>query len=1694
MADFDQARSLILASNEGQSSRDVRFKGDLRADDREAATDPDVLARRGLIDIQEAEAGPEGVGVGEDLLANFDEFSVDLAQVDQDISEFEHTTPEGPKSYGEKAGAEGAAMASELVGGDFNIIADQLSMVGDSPDYQAAKQAAKNQKNLAIEREAQLEISEGADLGYLKQLQEKWEAEGDMETEALVSINAKRMPDSPREETLMDARREAFLDRLDANINSDKELRDFVAQRADESGWTTGEMIADFGGVVVPFATSITTKRFIEEFLPSRMDTAAIFVPGEYDKALRDYFGGLPIDERLPFAQDFDRFLSSNAGIFGHNDMARTMKWNSVIGEAMRTADTESIDWDRWIEDVIGLTDAWIVGGWVKGGAKLIGRAFAKRSTMSKMTEANPELAADIAERSLQGDANAARMAGETPEETMSQQMMPKLEGVEVHDAPQTAQKVLEKADEVTSDVIGRVDRLVEVFQPGEIKEFAKVVLKAKEELVGAVAKHGTSTVEKLKDGVRYAATYGKSAQFGFESAGEALKRARQLFPEGDISIVERSLQSPVIRKVASVKSDEAANIARISDTLEKQAVRSSGKTKALKDEVKALKKQLSSAKGKAKTSLLKDIKKVESQLRVDSLATTAKKNLDALEKGDLSAMTPKIRASVEKLQPKSIGVSEGAGSKSEFYFKVSNDYKLAADSSVVFPEGTVVVGGRSAKYIADGASKLSKWFSQQWEGAFDVSKGIERDLFQVIEGNFATLNNNSKKIVTDLLTQGAKAEKTFDVNTLKGRLSESGLSGKALDDAMAGYYGMRKLMDSLYVLNNKRLRDRLELDGMKRLTSGDYQGAARPLTPIQAGNVEQVYDPVGKAFVKLGSKEIDDVYRNGGFIAKNGIKGEAGETHVLIKSDFKLDALPEQVLKYNDGYLTRYYRDPYWIEGTRVVNGKSVTKVVASTGDLASAQKAAISLNSQADGLKYVPRHEKRLTQEESQRFFVDSEVSNGGVFFSTRRNTAVESLTLGVENMEDPLATVARAVSSTAHGLVYDNMMLVNKNRWINTWGDLVPSSKGPRFPDSVQEISTKDLSEAGRKRAADAVAMYEHITMQAGMKSEFADAYKRLFVGLADSLGQRGAGSRVTNAVLTAGEKDPMSIARAASFMTLVALNPFRQAWLQTQQVLYLTGIKGATPYMASGKMSLDWMGMTIGMMPIVKGKADDWAPWAAKRMGLSVDEYKKTVKAFKDSGLTATIDQHLLGRDAAMKWSRELQPNQVRSGLQSVMNGLKSVPMGVKQVGFDFGEYNTLLTSWLTAQNRWKLANPGKDALSDAALRDINRDARSFALSMTKPGAFAYQEGFLSLMTQFWAVQHKAWLGMSWKSNFGNQAISKEERFRIAVSQLFLYGATGWGMHEAVESITDSLGIDLPDWARDFAIGGIYEGAINSSLRAVSDEQGLRVSESAAAASGMANTIANTFTAIFTDDKTPLEFFLGASGTVHDRFSKAIQTSGDILSLDEPNMDDIGRMIDAWGTASSTGWSNYMNASVQHRIGAIVDKRGDPIAKATLASAIARGVFGVRTVRGHEFYKTAKEFSQVKKDLKEDAQNYYELVRGIVNRAVRDNPQGIGEEAERFSREAIRMQNARVAMLAEDDKKLWKEEFGKLVRRRRQENAQDDLIHDLGKYAMHIGSPGDSTERIITMMKRAGATEEEIKDVKTVIEYPFKESNE
>ena len=1482
---------------------------------------------------------------------------------------------------------------------------------------------------------------------------------------------------------------------------------------------------------------SISVGNMLEEKygIDAGSPVEALIANGEYLDDIRQMIFDLPPHQQLEAIRDIMAAArDASDWAFGPNDFVRMGITDQLLQQYDSGYNPEDLDLGRGINNVISVLDAMVVGKFAKNAinglrtSRTVVGGIAETSNASKLTRLNPEAGAAVQGAALADDtARTAGKLGTTPEDIVLDSLLPMYE--EMGYASKVSEGLVENAKNVALRLKHRRHDLAVDLTDAEKTAQAFKTEQTLSNLKGFNFRGNSSSISRTDNLIVATTRFGKTGSAGFQAdeIADAVQRLQRLYPEANITtdVITHAGKVRSITAKAATKTDEelielikqelkveAEGAVKRADTTGSKVVRGNlegakydvKKANAMirylrgekgsrsvprkwKDEADALVGEAQSAGTKRlRATAVKDVVKQLQAQKLDAekvgnraveaekaakSGATAKSELSRLEQGQ-DLKSPEWRRRLKQLREENtttITREEAISDPTNEFFINMKFTKEFDTTEAMLNLDDIYVGGKYAHYLADISSAFDKKIAQTIIRGFDEAQGTEKIMAEALEP-FMKAGREAKAFALNAIKRGDKEGVAYRAEDLINDMPTS-FSAKQKQQALDAYYSFRTTSDMVYAIKNNKLRNILEQDGYLRVVAGDVETVGKPWTGAKP---TQAYDPVTKSM-----RPVAEIEQEGAQIYKVKSRIQTGENNysnfIVVKEGDEVSALPQQVLKYRDGYVPRIYDEQYfvtmkdpsaYVDGVKAAAGKAPTVQTYAAKSAKEAKELVARLKGENPALEVDYRNSRELTAGESVSAYFNVERSTGGLFYSKRgehlRDAADE-----LAEVANPIEAMQRMVSSSARELTLDPVMELMRKRWLSAFGHMTDG----KYPTSVELIRSNKLRSPELSKAQAAWNFIENAQNGGATTRNWRANMVRLGEWVEekgfDSLGKR----------IRTTERDPFSVARGITHLSTIVLNPMRQIFIQAQGVLLNAGVDGFASAMAKSHQA------PALLMATAIGKGKRQAGMAlVRKLGLEKDaEFMAMMKGLDESGLIQAIDSHLLTRDALRAVDNELASSVLGRGVQASKNALATTANTIRRYGFDLGEQMNITSTYMVAFNRYKVQNGIKGVFKPNAqqLADIAGDARQMALTMSAPGAMGYQKGVLSLATQFLAVQHKAWLagarGIPGISKYGNKVYTVAEGRKILLGQTLLYGATGWGLSELIDKGMEAFDVKLSPEAREHLHGGIYDYVANSLIEAITGEDtNLAFSENIAAGGGFQRAItALIFDPIMEERPLP-ELFLGPTLNTVSKLGSIVDIGMSIMGTAYNGEHLTEEQIDLFKNSAArmvSGYNNWFKGQIALRVGTWVNKNGqiiDPSLEATGTEAWAQALFGITDAEVKDYYSTVQDIKATKDGIKQTAKDFVDRVEQTM--AMYDT---VGTEYGYMAEltTALKLENILLSVLDPADRQaVMKEVLSQLKYR----GMQSKIVDQLTKAAIS-GSLGSDLPNIADDMLRKGLIE-------------------
>ena len=836
--------------------------------------------------------------------------------------------------------------------------------------------------------------------------------------------------------------------------------------------------------------------------------------------------------------------------------------------------------------------------------------------------------------------------------------------------------------------------------------------------------------------------------------------------------------------------------------------------------------------------------------------------------------------------------------------------------------------------------------------------------LQKINAASVAGLSKKSVRKIDDYLIRGDQfdnADGTFGKVFTAEELKLGVYGPKLNDDEVVAYFKQRSIADVIDMGRDAAVRQQLIFNGFTRsadiriLKQGKdgtsiketinepvkiLESSEEAFNAVRGRNVPLAFYDEGAQVVRTATRaEVDDLYSQGFRLARTNNPVNTGKgsfTNFLVK-DTNFKPLPARVTLYQKGWIPRSYtRGLYFakevIEGTvDGVDGVVGTKTLRMF-DNEDEARLFQQLMKEKDGKDIQILKDKELLSHPDA--VTDMLGMNGGGLYTAARSstgpipfTSVDRKTGQLVDTEaDRLGgfqSINKALNLLGQQGVLNVWRMAQEDK-IRKAAQLTNTPLAPSHNLLTTPIQGNERLEAFRKNYVQWSGLIDTDSkqFQATAESIYSKLAPKAFVG---------RGTLVADSVLKISTKDPIAFAKGIAFHALLGwFNPV-QVFVQSQALAVALGVGLANNPFKVNPVNLTAKALAIRAMDFTDDLNEATNAMKVMTKGMDdvdIGELRAAANIWQRIGaresVTATADYSMAAKGAPM--SQSMTSRVLSAGL----------------LPFKTGELISRRYAFAMATERW--VNKTGKALSKATERDMSDiavDFNNLMLNMTRANRAGFQKGFFALPTQFAQVMTKFI-----EAGFGvSGGFTKREMIGIWTAQLALYGSAGVPLgHKVLDVIASSSGDMFGIPAEEFSAkmnavqlsGGQLEPWMKMAQGGFVDTAFwmLDADVSASKRGGiLGQAERNFFIDIITGEKTFVDAFGGASGSVGSRALDAMQSlkSLSLQSFSEeqaPSIDEILFSAKQFFKITATG-SQVEKAKMLKRFHLVLNSSGVPI---------------------------------------------------------------------------------------------------------------------------------------------------------------------
>ena len=711
---------------------------------------------------------------------------------------------------------------------------------------------------------------------------------------------------------------------------------------------------------------------------------------------------------------------------------------------------------------------------------------------------------------------------------------------------------------------------------------------------------------------------------------------------------------------------------------------------------------------------------------------------------------------------------------------------------------------------------RMAEWIpstgaTTAWKHAYVEKQFLQaqRDLF---------MGTKYPKELSTMLRKGESEGKIYKVEDFQA--INQHLTKAQNESLHAAYVGYRRIQDHLYKFADRSFRQKLDRDGFQTLYNAQGQ---------RIGFAKQVEAPIGVSKVwDITNQKVVDTPKDKPILQLHeGVKsGNEILQYAIMDSKFKLETNSAGSLTKIPGYIARHYKEWYVLDKIPkelYVNGYKVgadklrdyKSAVAMGGTRKEIEMLKQKFALEEDGYIYEWRREEKDIDD---KIIHDSKIYDAYLKEIHSRGKALPAW--GREaDIEDVLVSQTRAIQSVTKVATWDQLSSETKKQWVKAYGKFT-QGEFPKEINGIQPLRHMTKEETAEFKAAQKI--YQQLEMQQYTSLPSDLIWKNSLHAIADVFEKMEFSPILLREMAQKGNL-PIHIAKAFGSNLWLYLRPLRMWAVQPQQWKEMMFLDKSFAKSVHELPSI-WMGLISRSksMENLRGKADE----SGRRL---VKDYDAVIDAMEQSGIMQAVDMNQMIHGLWKDTLEELSPKDVGivgEAFRTIGQGAKkavSLPSKVgRAIGYDPAELMNQVSLWSFAKHRWETKNPGKNWNTPENKAQIAQDqARYGHMASTRAGMYSWQEGILSMFTQFAAIPFKSMMQMISAKEF-----TATEKAKLAAARMFWYGKYGIPLGASIYTLlernieNEEDRINLDKWT-----AGFTDHINNSILSAMFDDKNL-----------------------------------------------------------------------------------------------------------------------------------------------------------------------------------------------------------------------------------------------------------------------------
>jgi len=837
------------------------------------------------------------------------------------------------------------------------------------------------------------------------------------------------------------------------------------------------------------------------------------------------------------------------------------------------------------------------------------------------------------------------------------------------------------------------------------------------------------------------------------------------------------------------------------------------------------------------------------------------------------------------------------------------------------------------------------------------------------------------------------------------------------------GYYAVRNFYNKVHGIRNDVYRDVLQRDGYQSMRMSDgTEGIVREANDVSS---------IKTAWYDKENRIVDVEY-----LKDKGIEVDYVESHLLRKSEdgtnatnfiavdkgVRLLPLPAQVLRKVDGYLGRSIETKFVIykPGRIRVNGR----MVDDQGPVIRVSDDPVEAREYADKHGLEVRLSKENVNTGAANSIGDEVRSLGEMGFLSHSYKRAdlhdlhESVQKSLKSPEELLQETMFTVSNTVGT---NELINYSINKWLRTYsrdagvtsfpwsGKIAPSSTNSKTVDSVKE------AEIYRNKIA-LMAGFTDNQINRNLR-ETTLRFAENMAKQSSKIGGKGKTAAIYNGIArasSAAARDWVSDIKRWNFMRHIALQPIRQALMQSSSAFMYGGVKHASTYYGTGRGVADTgaiaaMKIAGGNPTAVQKEAKLWAKLTGNKPQEIIDIFNDVER----SGIIEISDHQFLEamNRSAFTFRKHAgntasdEPLKNSFGLGIAQTAKRTTDLAAN-VGFEKGEQFNRLAAFLVTRNKQVV-----DGSYTGDFHKLGEDASILAQNMGQVNKANFQSGNWSLLFQFQSHTIKMMQYMV-ADIPGIDAATKR---RALAWNTLAFGTKGIGAGSLTTAAYDAFLGDEADAAgvvedpviKKFFTDGLYSLGYNAMIEAVTGtDSNTTLSNTLSPLGGVfadfgfigvpldqGGRITNPLTMavklghdILTGAEADWRSYIGVTGNLIDTGVNSLNNLYRITKADGFTLDERGQTMLLEAAKFLPALNNVAQGRIIHATGAHADRYGNPVVQASLADAVTKALIGTSTDDYGEYYKLRSEWGSSSKFTQGSDREFQQTGRDMADNLI------------------------------------------------------------------------------------------------------------